>query len=116
MGYPIPSSSTVTVLSTAVTVPQVQFTTAASVAGTTASVGLAPAVTIVPAGGAKTTPVQATATATGILTATGFGTTYVPSKTSSSGIVMATVNAAGRVGSGSVVGMLAGGALAMLAL
>jgi hypothetical protein len=100
----------------------VQFTTASPVAGSTVSIGLAPApATSVPAGSAHTSPVQATATAvqataTGILTATGFGTTYVPTKTTSSGVALQTVNAAGRVGPGSVVGLLAGGALAVLAL
>jgi hypothetical protein len=99
-------------LSTAVTVPQVQFTTQ-SVAGagqaTAASVGLAPATTpVTPYGGNS---------ATGILTAPGgFGTTYVPTGTSSSGLALQTVNAAGRVGSGSVLGFIAGGAMAMLAL
>ncbi|KAF2424260.1 hypothetical protein EJ08DRAFT_664076 [Tothia fuscella] len=113
IGYEIPSSSTVTTLSTSVVVPQVQFTTAAPVAGSTAYVGLAQGPpTALPALG--TTP--ASPVTTGILTAPGgFGTTYVPTRASSS-IVMQTVNAAPRLGSGSVVGLFAGGALAMFAL
>jgi hypothetical protein len=113
MGYPIPSSSTVTTLSTSVVVPQVQFTTATPVAGSTVSIGLAQGPpTQVPVAG--TTPASPT---TGILTAPGgFGTTYVPSRSASSSLVMQTVNAAPRLGSGSLVGLLAGGALAMFAL
>jgi hypothetical protein len=121
-GYPIPSSSTITTLSTAVTVPQVQFTTASPVTGSTISIGLVPGpAPSVPAGGAQTTPVQGTATATyatysNSWTASGWGTTYVPTKPTSGGITLQTVNAARRVGagSGSVVGLLAG--VAMLAL
>jgi hypothetical protein len=106
----------VTLLSTAVTVPQVAFTTVAPVGtATAASIGLAPATSAV-----TVLPVYGSTTATGILTGpaatnTGFGTTYVPSKSTTGGPLMVTTNAGARIG-GSVAGLFAGAVVAAMAL
>ncbi|QDS75372.1 hypothetical protein FKW77_002448 [Venturia effusa] len=118
-GFPMPSSSTVTLLSTAVTVPQVIFTTLPAVGtATAAAVGLAPAPTdsVAPAA-------PSVAATNGIYTApsasyvgTGFGTTYVPSSTRTGGPLQVTTNAGVKVGGGSVAGFFAGAAAVVAAV
>lgn len=132
-------------LSTAVTVPQVVFTTLPATGGATAAaVGLAPASVVsiataaagIPAPAAGTpVPVYGTsAAAVGISASasaavsdaavvpavassisTGFGTTYIPTSTSTGGPLQVTTNAGIKVG-GSVVGLFAGAFVAVMAL
>jgi hypothetical protein len=114
-GFPIPSSSTVTLLSTAVTVPQVAFTTIAPVGtATAAAVGLAPATTAAPVMPGYGNTATGNSAASPAPTYTGFGTAYVPSR-STTGAPVQFTGAAVKVG-GSVAGLFAGAFVAAMAL
>lgn len=106
-------------LSTAVTVPQVAFTTLPAVgSATAAAVGLAPAtaVSIAPAAVAPAAATNGILTAPAAASYTGFGTTYIPSsKTTTGGPLQVTTNAGIKVG-GSVAGLFAGAFVAAMAL
>lgn len=119
-GYPIPGSSTITQLTTAVTVPVVGFVTAPPAPGqTTYSVGFVDG----PAPGGYyggSGPAPAPETPGSPFPTGGYGskpTTLFPSASrTSSGPLQVTANAAPRLSSGKVFGVLAGGAMAVLAL
>ena len=117
-GYPIPGSSTITQLTTAVTVPVVGFVTAPPAPGqTTYSVGFvdgpAPGGYNGGSGPAPETPVAPIPTGG----YEGKPTTFFPSVSRTSfSPVMATANAGSKLSGAKVFGVLAGGAMAVLAL
>jgi hypothetical protein len=123
-GFPIPYSSTITQLTTAVTVPRVAFVTSAPViaGATTFSVGLAQGDAPAFGGNGGAAP----STQAGAVGGSGPGgyaggsttfqpTAYNPSSTNPFAPAQQTVNAAPRAMAGTVLGFMAGGAMAVLA-
>jgi hypothetical protein len=120
-GFPIPGSSTITQLTTAVTVPLLQFTTAEPAPGQAVpSVGLADG----PAPGGYnggSGPGPAPVTEANPVPTGGYGgvpnTTFRPSASQTSrGPLQVTANAALKLDGGKMLGLLAGGAMAALVL